>query len=458
MTVAHIIGLGRSGIASARLLARDGWDVTLSDAGQSLALQTRKQSLEEEGIHVLLDTRFSLSQLEALECDRPKLIVVSPGVRWDLPALLEARSQGIETIGEVELAWRHLKNIPWIGITGTNGKTTTTAMIAAILQAAGLKAPACGNNGYSVSELALASQPLDWVVAEISSYQIESSATLAPKIGVWTTLTPDHLERHGTMASYQAIKAALIKQSKLKILNGDDPILRNGLARYWPDAWWTQTQIPTQEETPASITANVYIKDGWATVEGTPIVEINRLKMLGNHNQQNVLLAIAATHLAGVDKDAIASGIANFPGVEHRLEYVGTHQGVDLINDSKATNYDAAQTGLAAVKAPAILIAGGDPKVGDDTAWIKTIQVKAAYVLLIGNAGPAFAERLKENGFSQYEVLTDMDQAIPRATELAAQLQTKTILLSPACASFDQYRNFEERGDHFKQLCQGFLD
>ena len=169
------------------------------------------------------------------------------------------------------------------------------------------------------------------------------------------------------------------------------------------------------------------------------------------------LLAVAVAHLAGIGKDEIATAVSTFPGVAHRLEHICTWQGVDFINDSKATNYEAAQTGLAAVNSPAILIAGGESKVGHDQAWLQTIQAQAAKVLLIGNAADAFSQRLKEIGYNDYEIVETMDKAVTRAAELAPSLQAKSVLLSPACASFDQYQNFEKRGDHFRQLCQGLL-
>jgi len=164
-------------------------------------------------------------------------------------------------------------------------------------------------------------------------------------------------------------------------------------------------------------------------------------------------MAVAAASLAGIDKDAVAEAITKFPGVPHRLENICTWEGIDFINDSKATNYDAAQVGLASVNSPAILIAGGEAKAGDDSAWLQTIQTKAASVLLIGNAATAFAQRLKQVGYFNYEIVETMEQAVPQAAQLAKQNQARVVLLSPACASFDQYQNFEQRGDHFRQLC-----
>ena len=464
MPNAHVIGLGRSGIAAARLLKREGWEVILSDGKTSVSLCQQQKELSSEGITVQLG-----SSLELNTSDLPQLIVVSPGVPWDIPVLIEARNKGIDTIGEMELAWRHLHSIPWVGITGTNGKTTTTALIAAIFQTAGFNAPACGNIGYAACEVALESfkvkgsnkssnlQPAtpDWVIAEISSYQIESSQNLAPQIGVWTTFTPDHLSRHKTLENYYNIKADILKRSHFQVFNGDDPYLHKMGIEHWPDAYWTS--VKGRDYLLGDPARGIYIKEGWVFVQDEPIVQVSSLRMVGNHNQQNLLMAVAAARLAGIEKDAIAQAIANFPGVPHRLEHIITWQGIDFINDSKATNYDAAQVGLASVATPTILIAGGEAKAGDDTSWIETIQAKAAAVLLIGDAATAFAERLKQAGYERYEIVETMAQAVPRAAELAQQYDARVVLLSPACASFDQYQSFEHRGDDFRQLCQQLL-
>ena len=454
MPKAHIIGLGKSGIASARLLKQKGWEVEVSDRQTSGILRQQQQQLQQEGITVKLAHCFNLTN-ENL----PELIVVSPGVPWDAPALENARSLGIETIGEIELAWRYLKSIPWVGITGTNGKTTTTALIAAIFQTAGFNAPACGNIGKAVCELALNSElstnspkKIDWIIAEISSYQIESSLQVSPEIGVWTTFTPDHLGRHKTLENYYNIKARLLKKSQKKVFNGDDAYLRQRGFVEWQDACWTS--VKGKGMLLGDRHQGVYIEDRWIVAQGEPIVPAAALKMSGEHNQQNLLMAVAAARLAGIKKEAIAEAITNFPGVPHRLELIRTWQGIDFINDSKATNYDAAQVGLSAVNSPAILIAGGEAKEGSDRRWLQTIKNQAAAVLLIGDAASEFARRLQAIGYESYAIMETMEKAVPKAAELAKQYRAKVVLLSPACASFDQYRNFEERGDRFRQLCQ----
>ena len=332
MPKAFVIGLGRSGIAAAKLLKQEGWAVTLCDRAQGDGLLTLQQDLITAGVEVRLGYAPAISDLVGVE-----QIVVSPGVPWDVPFLVQARAQGVEILGELELAWHYLKAAPWIGITGTNGKTTTTALTAEIFQSAGRKAPACGNIGEAACELALDAQLVqyDWIIAEISSYQIESASTLAPTIGLWTTFTPDHLNRHKTLAQYYAIKASLLARCESQIMNGDDPYLRQIGLEQWPDAYWTSVQ--GKEALPCDPVKGVYVQDNWVVAFGELIVPINLFKMFGAHNRQNLLMAVGAARLAGVEKNAIATAIATFRGVPHRLETIRTLNGITFINaiDSK---------------------------------------------------------------------------------------------------------------------------
>ncbi|AFY68773.1 UDP-N-acetylmuramoylalanine--D-glutamate ligase [Thalassoporum mexicanum PCC 7367] len=468
MPSAYILGLGKSGTAAAKLLKAKGWQVLAVDEGNSSSLRSRQEELAQDGIATSLGQTFQAvlnnrnerdaRNDQAASFEPPDLVVVSPGIPWDNPALVVAREQGLAIIGEVELAWQSLQQIPWVGITGTNGKTTTTALVAAIFQAAGYHAPACGNIGIPACEIALQAlqqpdQAPDWIIAELSSYQIESACSISPKIGIWTTFTPDHLKRHHTIESYSSIKASLIHRSQQIILNREDPYLAERGAALWPNAIWCATHATHGSNELESDHSGAIIKDNLVMFNGEPVMSLAKLRLIGDHNRQNLLMAVAAARLAGIAPEVIEKAVAEFPGVSHRLEHIIDHRGISLINDSKATNYDAAEVALDAVDAPVVLIAGGDPKNGDATAWLRKIKQKAIAVLLIGVAAPKFAQLLDENGYSGYEIVNHLDVAVPKAVALAIAHRAKAVLFSPACASFDQYANFEQRGDHFRQLC-----
>jgi UDP-N-acetylmuramoylalanine--D-glutamate ligase len=449
MPDAYVLGLGKSGFYAARLLKAKGWQVRVSDRGSSSELAQRREQLLAEGIQVELGNNFSFDQIGV----HTDLLVVSPGIPWDHPVLNRARELGVETIGEVELAWRYLNQYPWVGITGTNGKTTTTALTAAIFQGAGLNAPACGNIGKAICELAddLVTTPgssFDWIVAELSSYQIESAPSVQPQIGIWTTFTPDHLNRHYTIDTYSNIKASLLRHSQQVVLNGDDPYLAEMGRSFFSNAIWTSCngKIPEASERGA------FIDGDWVIFAGVPVLQLSKFKLLGEHNKQNLLMAVAASKLAGIDSASIARSVSEFKGVPHRLEHICNYQGIQLINDSKATNYDAAEVGLKSVESPAILIAGGESKQGDAMAWLNTIQQKAAYTLLIGQAADEFAHLFDDVGYTSYKDMETLDAAVPKAIDLAQKLNATAVLFSPACASFDQYANFEQRGEHFRSL------
>jgi UDP-N-acetylmuramoylalanine--D-glutamate ligase len=330
-----------------------------------------------------------------------------------------------------------------VGITGTNGKSTTTALVAQIWQSAGVKAIACGNIGVPICEVALNSGDLEWVVAELSSYQIEASPSVSPHIGIWTTFTPDHLERHGTLLNYSNIKGSLLRRSNYAILNGDDAYLASVQAD-WQGAIYTHVQKQ--------------IKDGWVWYEGEKLFPVSEFQLLGEHNLQNLLMAVTAARIANFSKEAIVRGVSSFRGIAHRLEVVHRYRNLLFINDSKATNYDAALVGLRSVNSPVILIAGGQAKTGDPQAWLTLINQKVSTVLLIGSASELFAGLLADSGFNNYEITHSLENAILRSVALGSNFSEEvTVLFSPACASFDQFANFEERGDHFRTLCQEYV-
>ena len=452
-----VLGLGRSGVGAARLLRQQGCSVLLIDSGSAPALDAKAAMLRAEGIAVTLGVPLSESLLLQLEA-QPERVIVSPGIRWDHPALEALRRAGIPSTGEISTAWEATRPVPWIGITGTNGKTTVTHLVAHLLAAAGLDAPMCGNVGHSAAELALERlQPgqrrPEWLVVELSSYQIEAAPVLAPRIGLWTTLTPDHLERHGTLDHYRAIKRSLLERSQVRILNGDDPDLRSRSAS-WDQARWISAGS-RDDALAAGIDPHLWIEGDQVIGSGGPLFDARALAMPGTHNRQNLLMATAVGLELGLDSAAMEAAFRAFPGVPHRLERVGEPAGVTWFNDSKATNYDAAEVALKALDGPLVVLAGGESKLGDPSGWIAELRRQAAAVVLFGAARHAFQSLLEQGGYSgRVELVEGLAEAVPLAHRLSTTLACRAVLLSPACASFDQYSDFEARGDHFRSLVQ----
>jgi len=447
--------MGRSGLGAARLLRARGLEVTLLESRENPHLQRQAAELRQEGIEVRLGVPLSADACLADPARSPEGVVVSPGIRWDHPVLEELRRRGVGVQGEMVPAWESSRGVPWIGITGTNGKTTVTHLVHHLLAAAGLDAPLCGNVGFSAAELALdrmaaAADPPDWLVVELSSYQIEAAPQIAPAIGVWTTLTPDHLERHGTLDNYRAIKRLLLENSTVRILNADDPDLRAHAAS-WDRADWVSAG--RADALPVTVDPFLWIEEGMVTGRRGALFPADCLAMPGEHNRQNLVMAAAVALHAGVEPAVMEGGFRSFPGVPHRLERIREHRGVTFFNDSKATNYDAAEVALRAMTGPAVVLAGGRAKVGDAGAWLAELGRSAAAVVLFGEAGEPFAAMLADSGYGgTVRTTRDLEEAVPLAAALAATTGSPNVLLSPACASFDQYADFEARGDHFRQL------
>ena len=486
-----VVGLGRSGIGAARLLRALGEPVCLAESRSGDALAEQAAALEAEGIPVKLGLPLDADRFDALT-PPPATVVVSPGIRFDHPALEALRVRGVAVQGELVGAWRAGSAVPWIGITGTNGKTTVTHLVHHLLVAGGLDAPLCGNVGTSaadvvrqrivagpaasgvspsglsalgasLSDASLSDASLsggsfdenlafpDWLVVELSSYQIEAAPELAPAIGIWTTLTPDHLERHGTLEAYRAIKRQLLEQSGLRILNADDADLRSRAAS-WDQACWI-TAGPRQAALDAGIDPHLWIEAGEVWNADGPLFPAAALAMPGDHNRQNLLLAAAVALASGLTPAVIEAGCRSFPGVPHRLERIRLHQGITWFNDSKATNYDAAEVALRALDGPLVVLAGGQSKQGDAAGWIAQLHRQAAAVILYGAARQEFTGLLAAGGYGgRVESVEGLDQAVPLARQLAVEGACPAVLLSPACASFDQYSDFEARGHHFRRL------
>lgn len=416
-----VFGLGKSGIASARKLAALGATVKATDLDPAIDVAV----FEGLGIEV------ELGGHPASLIEGDDLIVVSPGIHLDIPILEEAKERNIPIISEVELASRILTK-PIIAVTGTNGKTTTTTLIGEMLKAGGKRIALAGNIGLPLVEVD--DSTLDYIVAEISSYQLETIVNFKPQISVILNIQPDHLERHHTMQEYIDQKARIFLNQKgddYLIYNQDDPAVVEMVKK--AKAWL----IPFSKTNTGIITLAPEL-----------------IKIPGRHNLENALAAAQAAYLCGVKKDTVAEVLRTFPGVEHRLEYVTSVAGVEFYNDSKATNPDSTLVAIETFKGRGIvLILGGrDKGVGLETLAQK-VKANVKAVVLLGEAAPLFESALKSLG---YEAIYKAGFSLPDAVRNSFSLSEHgdIVLFSPACASFDMFNNYEERGKAFKELCQ----
>ena len=448
-----VVGLGRSGMGAARLLAQSGIAVSVIDSGTGQALEQRSTLLKQQGVEVHLGVPMQTSSFDPW-LDDLRRVVISPGIAWDHPTLQDLRSHGVAVDGEMAVAWDALQSIPWICITGTNGKTTVTHLLNHVLEHSGLMAPMAGNMGVSAAEMGLEIQESttnhpDWLVMELSSYQIEAAERIQPTIGIWTTLTPDHLERHGTLDNYRAIKRGLLERSELAILNADDPDLRQQ-RKNWTHGLWVSSDGPNPDGNPVDIWIDA---EGWVRDPEQALFHAKALKLPGGHNLQNMLLVTAAARRIGLTATQIEAALQAFKGVPHRLEPLGRLQGIAVFNDSKATNYDAAEVGLRAMQGSTVVLAGGSIKLGDASGWLEQLTHQACAVVLLGDGATELQRIIQTSSYPGAVVCcSDMAEAVDAAIDLAQQKSASNILLSPACASFDQYTDFEARGDHFRRL------
>ncbi len=437
-----VVGLGKSGLAAALFLRRKGAQVTVSDVRSAEALANEIPALLEEGImveaggHGLLTFR------------RQDLIVVSPGVPLDTPELAQARSFGLPVIGELELAARFLKG-KILAITGSNGKTTTTALAGAILAEAGIPVLVGGNIGVPVVELIERSTEETWSVLEVSSFQLESTETFHPAVAVILNITPDHLDRHGSFENYARAKERIFAQQKADdalVLNADNARTAQAAARSHADVFWFSIKH--------AVDRGAWIEDGWVVYRSGPgaaiekILPLGKIPLKGAHNAENVVAAVAATRQAGAAAEAIARAIENFQAVEHRLEFVASINGVDFYNDSKATNVDATAKAIAAFPSGIHLILGGKDKGSDYTVLSDLLRERVRAVYTIGSAAAKIESQLR--GVVSLHSCATLEKAVDAAA--AAARPGEVVLLAPACSSFDQFDNYEHRGRVFKEL------
>jgi UDP-N-acetylmuramoylalanine--D-glutamate ligase len=439
-----VVGLGKSGLAAARFLKERGARVTVSDARPATLIAELPGLLEqgimvEAGSHGLLTFR------------RQDLIVVSPGVPASTPELKQVRAMGMHIIGELELGAQYLQG-QVLAITGSNGKTTTTSLLGEILQAAGKPTLVGGNIGKPVTELVPESTPETWSVLEVSSFQLETVETFRPRIAMVLNITPDHLDRHGNFENYAAAKARITEFQTAEdflVLNAEDKATQMVAAKTKAQIYWFSSRRQIKQGAFVHGETIFFIPSEGAKPE--PVMPVAEIPLAGAHNVENVLAAVCAARLAGVTSEAIRTAVAAFKAVEHRLEFVRELHGVRYYNDSKATNVDATVKAVEAFAGGIYLILGGKDKDSDYAAMGPLLHERVKTVITIGSAAEKIEHQLA--GVVKIERAETMDRAVALAHEVA--VAGDTVLLAPACASFDQFQNYEHRGQVFKSLVHG---
>jgi UDP-N-acetylmuramoylalanine--D-glutamate ligase len=442
-----VVGLARSGTAACKLLVSRGARVTASERRSAEEIPSDLEDLRRRGVTLELGGHQPATLLGA------DLIVVSPGVDSNLALLVQARARGIRIWSEVELAYRATE-APFIGITGTNGKSTTTTLIGLMLERAGKSGVVAGNVGTALCDVVPGLSPEHWIVAEISSFQLETIEAFRPRVAVLLNVTPDHLDRYRDFAEYLQAKARIFENQQpddVAVLNADDPL--TGQAATISPArrvFFSQHQ-PVREG--AFLRADMlWLRHGEAEESICPR---NAVRIQGAHNTENALAAAAAAGIVGVPVPAMRDVLRQFPGLEHRLEFVAEIAGIRYFNDSKGTNVGATAKSLESFPAGrVVLIAGGLDKGADFQPLVPVIKERVKAAVLIGQAREKLRAALK--GVCPLTEARSMEEAVEAAASRASSRDT--VLLSPACASFDMFRDFEERGRVFKAAVRQLSD
>jgi UDP-N-acetylmuramoylalanine--D-glutamate ligase len=428
-----VVGMARSGLAAAELLITRGAQVRAIDARVTPQLRDKVNQL-----------RINLYPQEERSFEGVHLVVVSPGVPADEEILNRLRARGVPVVGEVELAGWYLEG-PIIGITGSNGKTTTTALTGHILKESGVLCQVGGNIGLPPTAMVATSRPEQWNVLELSSFQLETIETFRARVGVVLNVTPDHLDRHHTFANYAAAKGRLFgkqQQGDYAVLNADDPIAVEYASLTAASPLWFSLARP--------VSPGLWFDGGAISFDGQPLLATADIPLRGRHNVENVMAAAAAARIAGATLEQIAAAVRSFPGVEHRLERVLAVNGVTWYNDSKATNVDATLKAIDAFPGDLWIILGGKDKGSDYAPLREPLRNKAHAALLIGAAAEKIAGQL--SGAVPLVPCGSLDRAISYARGHSSA--GDVVLLAPACASFDQFDSFEHRGRVFKEIVE----
>ncbi|MDD5258705.1 MAG: UDP-N-acetylmuramoyl-L-alanine--D-glutamate ligase [bacterium] len=434
-----ILGAARSGIACASLLLQNGAHVTISDNSAKPLLQKELAHLRSKGA-IVKTGGHPLSLLSGID-----YVIISPGIRSDLAILQKARLHKIRVLSEIEVAYTYISG-PVIGITGTNGKTTTTSLVGEIFRQAGRKTLVCGNIGLPISAIAAKTDKRSIVIAEISSFQLENIVDFRPHISVMLNITPDHLDRYPGFAAYAMAKKQIYRnqeQDDYAVINYDDLVSRKSAGRVRAKVvFFSRKKI---------LAAGVFVKDGIiiAKIGGRlqKIIKIAELRIPGPHNLENALAAIACGVLGKIALPSMKKTLKTFHGVEHRLEQVKTVGEVQYINDSKATNVDSVVKALESFEDNIILIAGGRDKGSPYLPLARLVRQKVKALIVLGEAKNKIKKEL--GSLTKTFTVKSLAEAVKLGQQLAAP--GDTVLLSPACASFDMFRNYEERGRVFKE-------
>lgn len=437
-----VFGSGKSGIGASDLLAKVGAFPVIYDGNA----ETDKDAVVHKTDGTYSVTVYA-GELPKEVQDSLDLVVLSPGVPTDLPLVKSFYEQGLPVWGEVELAYR-VGNGEVLAITGTNGKTTTTALLGKIMQDARESVFVVGNIGTPYTSKALEMKPNSVTVAEISSFQLETIDEFAPKVSAILNITEDHLNRHHTMEEYIRVKELITENQGTEdvcVLNYEDEVLREFGKHLTPRVVYFSSGRKLDEG--IYLDGNkIILKDGEKEIE---VVKTEDLKLLGKHNFENVMAAVAMAYYDGVSLDSIRKSICEFTAVAHRIEYVTEKKGVVYYNDSKGTNPDAAIKGIQAMNRPTLLIGGGYDKQSGYDEWIEAFDGKVRYLVLIGQTKEKIKEAAEKHGFHDIILCEDLKEAVKVCEEKARP--GDAVLLSPACASWGQFDNYEQRGDMFKE-------
>jgi len=429
-----VFGLGKTGLSVARYLARCGRPAVYADSRESPPGLSELKAIAPDADVVLGEASAALPE-------GIRRIVVSPGLADREPLLVAAREAGVEILSDIELFVREAR-APFVAVTGSNGKSTVTTLLGLMCEAAGTRALAGANLGVPALDL-LTEEPPDYYVLELSSFQLQRTMHLPAKTAVLLNISPDHLDWHGSVEEYCDAKYRIFAEAETAVFNREDPEAARRVGK-------NRTHISFGLDTPAEGEYGMRSEEGVAFLARGEqlLLATSEMALVGEHNYANALAALAAGQLLGLDLPSMLQVLVEFPGLPHRMQHVRTLHGVDYINDSKATNVGAAIASVRSVTGPVVLIAGGQGKGGDFELLARSIHDKLRAAVLIGDDGPKLATAFA--GLTELRMVAGMTEAIAAARELSRS--GDTVLLAPACASFDQFDNYQHRGDVFSQL------